>query len=99
MSQKDSAIVAFSVPSPSSIHGLMGAELDLYRTAVCVAPVAAGQIMSEPQIAALDPITTIDDDDLGARRVQDIMFRLAETPGGIRLSGRGLGQDNDEVCA
>ena len=31
--------------------------------------------------------------------MQNIMFRLAETPGGIRFSGRRLGQDNDEVYA
>ena len=58
-----------------------------------------GQLMSDPQIQALDAITTIDDDDLGPLRMQNVMFRLAKTPGGIRFSGRGLGQDNDEVYA
>jgi crotonobetainyl-CoA:carnitine CoA-transferase CaiB-like acyl-CoA transferase len=57
------------------------------------------QLMSDPQIEALDAITTIDDEDLGPLRMQNIMFRLAETPGGIRFSGRRLGQDNDEVYA
>jgi crotonobetainyl-CoA:carnitine CoA-transferase CaiB-like acyl-CoA transferase len=27
------------------------------------------------------------------------MFRLSETPGGIRFPGRRLGQDNEEVYA
>jgi crotonobetainyl-CoA:carnitine CoA-transferase CaiB-like acyl-CoA transferase len=55
------------------------------------------QLMSDPQIEALDAITTIDDEDLGPLRMQNIMFRLGDTPGGIRFSGRRLGQDNDEV--
>ena len=44
-------------------------------------------------------ITTIDDDDLGPLRMQNIMFRLLDTPGGIRFSGRRLGQDTDHVYA
>jgi crotonobetainyl-CoA:carnitine CoA-transferase CaiB-like acyl-CoA transferase len=31
--------------------------------------------------------------------MQNIMFRLSATPGGIRFAGRGLGQDNGEVYA
>ena len=31
--------------------------------------------------------------------MQNIMFRLLDTPGGIRFSGRRLGQDTDEVYA
>jgi crotonobetainyl-CoA:carnitine CoA-transferase CaiB-like acyl-CoA transferase len=29
--------------------------------------------------------------------MQNLMFRLSETPGAIRFPGRRLGQDNDEV--
>jgi crotonobetainyl-CoA:carnitine CoA-transferase CaiB-like acyl-CoA transferase len=57
------------------------------------------ELMSDPQVATLDAITTIDDEDLGPLRMQNIMFRLLGTPGGIRFSGRRLGQDNDEVYA
>jgi crotonobetainyl-CoA:carnitine CoA-transferase CaiB-like acyl-CoA transferase len=58
-----------------------------------------GQLIADPQIEALGAITTIDDDDLGPLRMQNIMFRLLDTPGGIRFSGRRLGQDTDEVYA
>jgi crotonobetainyl-CoA:carnitine CoA-transferase CaiB-like acyl-CoA transferase len=55
------------------------------------------QLMSDPQIEALDAITTIEDEDLGPLRMQNIMFRLSESPGGIRFAGRGLGQDNEQI--
>jgi hypothetical protein len=29
--------------------------------------------------------------------MQDVMFRLSETPGRIRFTGRGLGRDNMDV--
>ncbi len=55
------------------------------------------QLMADPQVAARHAITTVDDEDLGPLRMQNVMFRLAETPGGIRFSGRRLGQDNEAV--
>ena len=55
------------------------------------------QLMSDPQIAALDAITTIDDEDLGPLRMQNVMFRLSDSPGAIRFPGRRLGQDNEQV--
>jgi crotonobetainyl-CoA:carnitine CoA-transferase CaiB-like acyl-CoA transferase len=77
------------------------------RDDVCRAFEAAGaalapiydveELVSDPQVAALDAITTIDDDDLGPLRMQNIMFRLLGTPGGIRFSGRRLGQNTEDV--
>jgi crotonobetainyl-CoA:carnitine CoA-transferase CaiB-like acyl-CoA transferase len=55
------------------------------------------QLMSDPQIQARDAITTVDDEDLGPLRMQNLMFRLLGTPGRIRFTGRRLGQDNDHV--
>ena len=55
------------------------------------------ELMSDPQVATLDAITTIEDEDLGPLRMQNIMFRLLGTPGGIRFSGRRLGQNSEEV--
>ena len=55
------------------------------------------QLMGDPQIKALDAITTIQDEDLGPLRMQNIMFRLSESPGSIRFAGRRLGQDNEQV--
>jgi crotonobetainyl-CoA:carnitine CoA-transferase CaiB-like acyl-CoA transferase len=55
------------------------------------------QLMGDPQIKALDAITTIKDEDLGPLRMQNVMFRLSESPGSIRFAGRRLGQDNEQV--
>jgi len=55
------------------------------------------QLMNDPQVEALEAITTIEDEDLGPLRMQNVMFRLQETPGRIRFGGRGLGQDNGDV--
>jgi len=57
------------------------------------------QLMNDPHVIARDAITTVDDEDLGAMKMQNLMFHLGETPGRIRHPGRRLGQDNDEVYA
>ena len=53
--------------------------------------------MSDPQYRALESITTVDDDDLGPIKMQNVMFRMLGTPGHIRHPGRRLGQDTAEV--
>jgi len=53
--------------------------------------------MADPQIRALDAITTIQDEQLGPLRMQNVMFRMLATPGRIDFAGRCLGQDNEEV--
>jgi crotonobetainyl-CoA:carnitine CoA-transferase CaiB-like acyl-CoA transferase len=55
------------------------------------------QIMADPQYAFLKTFITIDDDDLGPMRMQNVMFRMSETPGAVRSTGRSVGQDNDAV--
>jgi crotonobetainyl-CoA:carnitine CoA-transferase CaiB-like acyl-CoA transferase len=55
------------------------------------------QLMNDPQVEALDAITTVEDEDLGPVRMQNLMFRLSDTPGAIRFPGRRLGQDNEHV--
>jgi crotonobetainyl-CoA:carnitine CoA-transferase CaiB-like acyl-CoA transferase len=54
-------------------------------------------ILADPQYAALGTVQTIDDDELGEVKMQNVLFRLSETPGGIRWSGRAHGHDTDEV--
>ena len=56
-----------------------------------------GWIMEDPQYQALDSITTVDEDELGQLRMQNIPFRMDETPGSIRWAGRPIGADNGEV--
>ena len=63
-----------------------------------VAPVYdVADVMSDPQYRALDSITTVDDPELGPVKMQNVLFRLLETPGRIAWSGRPLGADNASV--
>lgn len=63
-----------------------------------VAPVYdVADVMRDPQYAALGTITTVEDPDLGPLRMQNVLFRLSQTPGAIRWAGPGLGQHNAEV--
>ena len=72
------------------------AAFDLAGAAI--APIYdVGQLMGDPQVKALDAITMIEDEDLGQLRMQNVMFRLSESPGLIRFAGRRLGQDNEQV--
>ena len=54
-------------------------------------------VMADPQFEALGSIASVEDEELGTVRMQNVMFRLSETPGEIRWAGRRIGQDNDEV--
>ena len=57
------------------------------------------QLVNDPHVLARDTITTVDDEDLGPLKMQNLIFRLGDTPGGIRWTGRRLGQDNEAVYA
>ena len=54
-------------------------------------------VVTDPQYAALGSIATVEDATLGPVRMPNIMFRLSDTPGEIRHSGRGHGEDTDDV--
>jgi|GEM_PF-1516424 len=53
--------------------------------------------MEDPQIRALSSIITVDDEDLGPLKMQNVMVRMLGTPGAVRFAGRRLGQDNEDV--
>jgi crotonobetainyl-CoA:carnitine CoA-transferase CaiB-like acyl-CoA transferase len=57
------------------------------------------QLVNDPHVRARETITTVDDEDLGELKMQNLMFRLCGTPGQIRFPGRKLGQDTEEVYA
>jgi crotonobetainyl-CoA:carnitine CoA-transferase CaiB-like acyl-CoA transferase len=57
------------------------------------------QLVDDPHVQATDMITTVDDQDLGPLRMQNLVFRLVGSPGRIRFAGRALGQDNEPVYA
>jgi crotonobetainyl-CoA:carnitine CoA-transferase CaiB-like acyl-CoA transferase len=58
---------------------------------------APNELLADPQVRALDMITQVPDPDLGRIRMQNVLFRMSETPGEIRFTGRALGADTDEV--
>src|SRR6185437_2833437 len=61
-----------------------------------VAPVYdARDIVADPQFAALGTILTVHDDQLGPLRMQNVLFRLSETPGAVNWAGREHGADTD----
>jgi len=68
------------------------------KAEAAVAPVYdVRDVMTDPQYAALDTVTTVDDPELGPLRMQNVLFRLTDTPGGIRWAGRPHGADTESV--
>ncbi len=63
-----------------------------------VAPIYdISDIMRDPQYQALRSIISLPDEDLGQIQMQNVLFRLSDTPGEVRWGGRRLGQDNEAV--
>jgi len=79
-------------------HGLEEVVEAFEKADAAVAPIYdIRDVMADPQFQALDSITSVEDPDLGAVRMQNVLFRLSETPGGIRWAGRAVGADNHSV--
>ena len=65
---------------------------------VAVAPVYdVADLFEDPQVAARQTIAAVADPDLGEVRMQNLLFKLSESPGAIRWTGRSLGADTDAV--
>ncbi|USQ80119.1 CoA transferase [Ornithinimicrobium faecis] len=63
-----------------------------------VAPVyRPSELLTDPQVQAMELVTTVEDETLGPLKMQNVMWRMMRTPGRIRSTGRGLGEDTDEV--
>ena len=63
-----------------------------------IAPVYdVAELMADPQVLAREIITVVEDPDLGRVRMQNVLYRMAETPGSIRFTGRPLGADTDAI--
>jgi len=54
-------------------------------------------VVADPQYQALGTVQTVDDEELGPVKMQNVLFRMSETPGRIRWAGRRHGADTDEV--
>jgi crotonobetainyl-CoA:carnitine CoA-transferase CaiB-like acyl-CoA transferase len=65
-----------------------------------IAPIHdARDVLDDPQYRALGSMVTLDDEDLGRLRIQNVLFRMLETPGSVRFAGRRLGQDTRRILA
>ncbi|KAB2977618.1 CoA transferase [Streptomyces sp. SS1-1] len=63
-----------------------------------VAPVYdAHDLVNDPHIRATDMLTTVEDEDFGPLLMHNVMWRMSDTPGRIRFTGRALGADTDDV--
>lgn len=63
-----------------------------------VAPIYdISQIMEDPQYQALGSIVEVEDPELGSIKMQNMLFRMSETPGRVRWSGRPRGADNRQI--
>ena len=63
-----------------------------------VAPVySPSELLEDQQVQALDMITEVPDPELGALRMQNVLFRMSATPGSIRFTGGRLGADTEAV--
>lgn len=56
-------------------------------------------VVNDEQYNAIGALTRVDDDVLGPVLMPNVLFRLSETPGRIRHTGRGHGADTDDVLA
>ena len=57
----------------------------------------ARDILADPQLRAIDAIITVDDPELGPIKMTNVISRLSETPGEIRMTGRRHGADTEAV--
>jgi formyl-CoA transferase len=65
-----------------------------------VAPVYdVADVLADPQYSALATIVTVEDEELGPVRMQNVLFRLSETPGSVHHAGPRLGEHTREVLA
>ncbi len=63
-----------------------------------IAPVYDSRdITEDPHVRETQMLVEVDDEDLGPLLQHNVMWRMSESPGRIRFTGRAIGQDTDEV--
>lgn len=63
-----------------------------------VAPIYdVADVVADPQYRALQSLIAVPDPDLGRVTMQNVLFRLSDTPGAIQHAGPRLGEHNAEV--
>ena len=65
-----------------------------------VAPVySPADLIADPQVQACQMLTEVDDPDFGTLLQHNVLFRMSDTPGRIRGTGRPHAADTDEVLS
>ncbi|ADD41323.1 CaiB/BaiF CoA transferase family protein [Stackebrandtia nassauensis] len=65
-----------------------------------IAPVYdVSDVVDDPQFRALGTVLEVPDEELGSVAMQNVMFRMSDTPGEVRWAGPRLGEHTDEVLA
>lgn len=68
------------------------------RVGGAIAPVYnAKDIVEDPHIRDTKMLVRVDDPDLGSILMHNVMWRMSETPGQIRFTGRPLGADTERI--
>jgi crotonobetainyl-CoA:carnitine CoA-transferase CaiB-like acyl-CoA transferase len=68
------------------------------QAGAAIAPVYdARDIVEDPHVRQTGMLTEVDDPDVGPLLMHNVMWRMSETPGEIRFTGRELGADTDAV--
>jgi crotonobetainyl-CoA:carnitine CoA-transferase CaiB-like acyl-CoA transferase len=63
-----------------------------------IAPIYdVAELMEDPHAQAREMFPAVDDPRLGPVRMQNVLYRMSETPGSIQHTGRELGADTDEI--
>ncbi len=63
-----------------------------------VAPIYdVADVMADPQYQALESLVSVPDPDLGSLMMQNVLFRLSDTPGAVVSTGPRLGEHNADV--
>ncbi|MFE6100227.1 CaiB/BaiF CoA transferase family protein [Streptomyces laurentii] len=68
------------------------------KAEAAIAPVYdVRDVLDDPQYRALGTVTEVPDPELGPIRMQNVLFRLSDTPGSIRWAGRPHGADTTDL--
>lgn len=68
------------------------------KAEAAIAPIYdASDIVEDPQFEALGSFVDLPDEELGSVTVQNVLFRLSDTPGEVRWGGPALGRHTSEV--
>lgn len=63
-----------------------------------IAPVySPSELLADPQVAARQMVTTVEDPDLGPMRMQNVLWQMGATPGRVRFTGESRGASTDAV--